>query len=420
MDGSSLPHNQGATCGGRTRPVGRGVRKRVLIGWELGAGLGHVGMLKPLARRLVSLGYEVIMALRDVGDAGEMLADTGAVLVQAPRWPQACPRGRDELKTLADVLYSIGFGEVDRLHEQAVKWHCLVRQVDPHMVIGEYSPTLALVAIGRRKYITIGSGFTVPPPCLPLPPYRFWERDPPASSVTKERVLTDTVGVVRRELGLAPLPRLALLFGGDVTGVCTYPALDCYRLYRRQAVLGPLTDRTDDPPTVDRQRSGAFVYLSGLAPDFDIIVEGLARPGVAIQAYVRDLQPTQRELMRAKGWTVHDAPQDLRAGLPGVAAVVHHGGLSTTHVAIETGTPQLVLPTSTEQVITAQGLVNLHLGLGLSRPQRTVESVADALARVVSNPVFRRRALDVAVGVRARREPGALDVLTERCGALLA
>lgn len=81
---------------------------------------------------------------------------------------------------------------------------------------------------------------------------------------------------------------------------------------------------------------------------------------------------------------------------------------------------QLVLPTSTEQVITAQGLVNLHLGLGLSRPQRTVESVADALARVVSNPVFRRRALDVAVGVRARREPGALDVLTERCGALLA
>ena len=120
------------------------------------------------------------------------------------------------------------------------------------------------------------------------------------------------------------------------------------------------------------------------------------------------------------GIVVHTSPRDMRAELPSRRAIVHHGGLSTTHVAIETGTPQLVLPNSAEQMITGQRLVDLRLGLGLSLPQRTEGSVAEALRTVVSNSGLLARARVLRNEAAVHGVPSALSILLKRCNALLA
>lgn len=417
MDSVSAQHMDApASHATRARPR----QKCVLIGWELGAGLGHVGMLRPLAEALRNDGHRVVLALRETVNTQRMLQNTDLEIRQAPVWAPPANGPEVDLRTLGDVLYASGFAEVARLRRQASAWTELVRAVDPHLVIGEYSPTLALAAMGVRPYVTVGSGFTVPPQVRPLPPFRFWEAEVSEQSITHEKAVQDATNAVRQALGLEPLPHWSELFGGDYVGVCTYPALDGYRAYRKHQALGPLSNRSVGRPTLERQRVGVFAYLSGLALDFSTIIDGIAQAGIATQAYVRDLQPGQRELLQAHGIQLHDTPRDLYEELPKSSAIVHHGGLSTTHVAIETGTPQVILPTITEQVITGQKIVDLKLGAGLSRGQRTVDSVAVALRRIVGNPRYQLQASQLADQALRHAGPSALSVLQSRCNALLA
>ena len=225
---------------------------------------------------------------------------------------------------------------------------------------------------------------------------------------------------VGQSLGLPRLQDWTDLFGGDFVGVCTYPALDNYRAYRKATALGPLSDLKREPHAPSQEPSGVFAYLSGLTADLDTIVEGLVGAKTPVEAHVRDLQPGQLEMLQAKGIQVYTTPRDLYAELPRRSAIVHHAGLSTTHVAIETGTPQVVFPNSTEQVITAQRLVDMKTGLGLSRPQRGARSVAASLRAVVANPSFRNRAGLLRDEALDRSTPSALDVVVHRCNALLA
>jgi hypothetical protein len=395
-------------------------RARILIGWEFGAGLGHVGMLRPLAEALQSQGHRVVLALRETVLTRKLLTSSKLEVIQGPAWFAPTDAPQVDLRTLADVFYASGLSDETRLRAHVGCWSELIRSIDPQLIIGEYSPGLAMAALGKHRYFTVGSGFTVLPPVSPAPPFRYWERQAPSQSADHEKAILETANAVRKALDLEAFSSLADLFGGSAVGVCTYPALDNYRAYRTAPALGPLSNTAARPCSLPCQREGVFAYLSGLASDFDVIVEGLAQASVCVHAHVRDLQPGQQERLRESNIALHEAPRDLHDELPRREAIVHHGGLSTTHVAIETGTPQLVLPNSTEQVITGQRLVDLKLGLGLSRPQRTPASVSNALQRVVGNDGYKVRAQAVRDQANQRKGPSALSLLIQECDALLS
>ena len=57
------------------------VNMRILLGWELGAGLGHVGRLKVVADRLRADGAEISVALQDLRRA-DIFTDAGYPVVQ--------------------------------------------------------------------------------------------------------------------------------------------------------------------------------------------------------------------------------------------------------------------------------------------------------------------------------------------------
>src|SRR5262249_41865369 len=80
----------------------------------------------------------------------------------------------------------------------------------------------------------------------------------------------------------------------------------------------------------------------------------------------------------------------FRRLLPHCAALVHHGGIGTTAAALETGTPQLILPLAWDQPDNAARLRRLGAGDWLGRRQRTGPHLARALVRLITPKVRAR------------------------------
>ena len=113
----------------------------------------------------------------------------------------------------------------------------------------------------------------------------------------------------------------------------------------------------------------------------------------------------------------------LRALLPQVAALVHHGGIGTTAEALRAGTPQLVAPFAHDQFDNAARVEALGVGLALPAARlnpRLLEqppAAAAVLAHRAGAMPGRRRALHAGRlarrAVRRSREPGAVARLID-------
>src|SRR5687767_5843487 len=93
---------------GTTREAHMGT---VFFAWELGAGLGHVMQLAPLALGLAQRGHHVYMALRNLTTATPHLKHANLHLLPTPN-PER-PAGSRVIRpttTFAQVLHNVGWG----------------------------------------------------------------------------------------------------------------------------------------------------------------------------------------------------------------------------------------------------------------------------------------------------------------------
>jgi len=97
----------------------------------------------------------------------------------------------------------------------------------------------------------------------------------------------------------------------------------------------------------------------------------------------------------------------LKALLPHVAALVHHGGIGTTAEALRAGTPQLVVPLAHDQFDNAARVMALGAGTSLHARRVTPARMATALQQVLMGAVASQ-----AAAVAARfTAPDRLEVL---------
>ncbi|SFC97915.1 glycosyltransferase [Massilia yuzhufengensis] len=104
----------------------------------------------------------------------------------------------------------------------------------------------------------------------------------------------------------------------------------------------------------------------------------------------------------------------LRALLPHVAALVHHGGIGTTAEALRAGTPQLVVPLAHDQFDNAARVRALGVGASLRAARLAPGPLAGALGRVAGAAVA-SRAKEVS---RRFRAPDGIDSVVARLAAL--
>ena len=97
----------------------------------------------------------------------------------------------------------------------------------------------------------------------------------------------------------------------------------------------------------------------------------------------------------------------LKALLPHVVALVHHGGIGTTAEALRAGTPQLVVPLAHDQFDNAARVIALGAGASLHARRVTPARMATALQHVLTGAVASQ-----AAAVAARfTTPDRLDAL---------
>jgi rhamnosyltransferase subunit B len=89
---------------------------------------------------------------------------------------------------------------------------------------------------------------------------------------------------------------------------------------------------------------------------------------------------------------------------PRCAAVVHHGGVGTTGLAMRAGRPMLVMPEAHDQPENAERVRRLGIARTTSRRRWTPARIASELGRLLGDPAYSRRAAEV--GVQIRREDG--------------
>ena len=120
----------------------------VLLGWELGGGLGHVKPLLLLARALEGEGFAPVLAVNNLTEPGSLLRDAPYPVLQAPLFPRELAAPGFRAGSYADILALKGFAEPEGLSAMVRGWQGLLDMVRPALVIADHAPTLSLATFG--------------------------------------------------------------------------------------------------------------------------------------------------------------------------------------------------------------------------------------------------------------------------------
>ncbi|MBI3862865.1 MAG: glycosyltransferase family 1 protein [Planctomycetia bacterium] len=85
---------------------------------------------------------------------------------------------------------------------------------------------------------------------------------------------------------------------------------------------------------------------------------------------------------------------------PHAIAIVHHGGIGTTGLAMRAGRPMLIMPCAWDQPDNAERAARLGIARTISRNRYTASRVAAELKRLLDDPSYSRRATEVGGPVR--------------------
>ncbi len=383
---------------------------KVLIGWELGAGLGHVKRLLAIARGLAAHGHAPVFAVRNLVEPWPALRGEPFPLLQAPQWqPRPDQTGKPfRAAAISDIFAMQGFDSPDDLMPMVAGWQNLIDLTRPDLIISDYSPTLCLAAYGVNPMVIVGDGFTMPPDDLPTFPIL---RPQFAETIPQKRMLAVIREVQRRRNRPCP-ETLPGLFAAEGRYVCTLPELDPYRSARTEEVLGPF--ESPPPPMPLPAEPGFFAYIASDFRGIKNAARGLADIKLPGEIYIRRAPATLRRALRKRGHHVHDVPAPLTDALKNASAIIHHGGIGTTEMAVGIGRPHVLLPRHMEQELTARALEELGLGIKVAG-NFTPKAVVDALNRVIEDVEFGRRAVEFAKKLQARGPVDNVERIVRGC-----
>lgn len=397
---------------------------KILIGWEYGAGFGHVALLVPLALRLREEGHEPVLALRDARTTEPLWKDKGLTVIQAPFIPLPAHWDKTvQTDTLADIFMLAGLSNPVSMVALGKAWQDVLARVKPDVVICEFSPTLAMVTLGVIPTITLGISFAIPPTGRPLPAIRFWQQELTQTSIANEQRVYEAVSRTRAALNLPGFEFFSDIFGGEGVFVCALPELDCYGKYRTVPAIGPLTalDVSLAPTKRNPQHQRkAFAYLANDEPSLPKIMQAIQSSHLMCDSYIRRLDAATRTAYTSDNVHLYETPQPLAELLPERGLLIHHGGMSTADLALRLGIPQLIVSRHLEQKV--NGGLLLHLGVAqilMSHQCEDVELISKTLKDMGNNDNYAHHAFKRAEAIAARKGKQAMEIVLEACNKLV-
>lgn len=364
---------------------------KVLLGWELGNGIGYARRLAAVADRLAEAGHQPVLALCDPGalpQAAHPVLPAPLVVGQLRAGTQGfVPAG------FADLIACNGFGSAEHLSDILRRWQGLIDLTRPDLIVAEYAPSLVLAAWRRIPTVLIGSPYLMPP----AEAATFPEREGVRPYADQAAVL-EVMRQVQSARGGALPQQVTQPFAEAARVPYGLPELDPWSHQRRERLNGLWEPVTPGAPP-DRPR--LFAYLSPQAPGFAAAARAVAQAGIPGEAFIPGC-PTELEPALAAGSVALTRdPPPLAEAIGRASLVFHHGGIDTAQTALVLGRPQALLPRYLDQRLTGEALAALGTGVLLNRMQ-PAEAMAAALAGAARDAGLAERARLRALLIRRR------------------
>jgi UDP:flavonoid glycosyltransferase YjiC (YdhE family) len=213
----------------------------------------------------------------------------------------------------------------------------------------------------------------------------------------------DDVNAVRRDLGLAPVDRMASLVDACAQVVVACPAaLDVGPgpLPDNVRYVGPIVEPAGpdagwQPPTGDRPLVVVCLGTTPMdeGPVLQRVLDGLADQPVRVMATVG--AHVDQSTLRVPANATVGAFVRHAAVLPHASAVVCHAGLGTVNAALAHGVPLVCLPLGRDQPDNARAVERVRAGRALP-PESARADIAAAVADVLAGGRYRAAAQAIA------------------------
>jgi hypothetical protein len=369
----------------------------VLIGWELGAGRGHLVSMRLMAEALVARGHRVALAAQrlDVGVA----MPPGVAMVQAPVWPgllSSVGSGKGRVATIADVLARVGLERQGVLAGMVTGWDGLIAAMQADLVIADYAPALLTAVRGRLPSVSTGPGFQVTPSDVdPIP--RLGGGKPGHD----EAALLDTVDAELRSVGREPLQRLAALFGTSAPLIASFPELDPYGRTDADAYfIAPGLDGVPQPGAGEGRE--VFVYANSVLQTNEPFWRALAATRLPVRAHVPGIDTRLRTAIAALGITVEPRPVPIDRIVARSRLCINHGAHGIICAMLLGGVPQIMLPLDLEKRLHSEAVVRIGLGIMPAANEDTIPQLTGAVLAAYDDAAMAQRARDAAPAFSAR------------------
>lgn len=369
----------------------------ILIGWELGAGRGHLVSMRLMAEALVARGHRVTLAAQRLD--GGVAMPSGVSMVQAPIWPgllSGVGSGTAPVATVVDVLARIGLGRQGVLGGMLTGWDGLFNATGADLVIADYAPAMLTAARGRLPSIATGPGFQVPPADAdPLP--RLGGGHPGHD----EGALLDTVDAELRAVGREPLPHLASLFTTSAPLIASFPQLDPYRRTDANArFIAPGVDGVPHP--AGGQGEEVFVYVHGPLQGSEPFWRAVAATRLPIRAHIPGIDTPLRTAVAALGVKVEPRPLPVDRIASRSRLCLNHGAHGIISTMMIAGIPQIMLPLDLEKRLHSEAAARTGLGIMPAANEDTIPQLTAVMLAAYGDDALIRRARDAAPAFAAR------------------
>ena len=398
--------------------LGRKRRPRVLLAWEIGAGVTHAQSAAGIVAHLAANGVSCFFAAADPRFEPWFRA-AGCPVVQTWLWPPmrtgaALPAQRDP-RTLPDMLANYGAIDPANLAAGIAHYDALFDLVKPDLLLCDNAFAALLAARGRIPAIVYGSTLLFMPP---VQGGRLAPVDPadPAPAWPEDDVL-DAIAAALGASARPPLTCAADIMACEAVMPFGPAAFDPYAHARATPLLPPYCPDLPSAPATSAGRE-IFVYLHESAQFSGPLMAALARLPPPLRVYIPALTRENRNALEKAGAQVETRMHAL-SDIARARCLVHHGGVTLTAAALALGAPQAILARFHDNAVAGQFVADRDLGLWMRADEFAADRFVEGVRAVLDDPLIALRAKNGAGEFRAWFSGDPTFAVARRAGAAL-